>query len=244
MKKQLKIFGLIFLLIIVGLSGCFESQTPNLPNGNDLYSSEINIDGNITDWQYVPVSINDVEGDVRTEFNNGEKVYNFDVLNITLAIGSNNLFILFEFVKNIEDILNQYKNKGNIIGTISFDIDNDSVFESAVDIWTGVKDIETGLSSAGNGFLNGYTDDTIVDYFICYYILKYDSTENDLVKDWDEIRSDKKPEFIAYNQNFLELKIPRESIALQYNNDNYIRVVFDEFIWDSSESFIKIFTLI
>lgn len=240
--RNLAILTIITMFILIILTGCLKDSNNNISNIENSNHSKIKIDGDTIDWQEIPVSIADVAGDVPTG-NTPSGEYYFDTLNITLAKDKHNLYILFEFTEDISKTFNIYKDKGNIIGTISFDTNNDSIFESEIDIWTGVIDVEAGISSSGNGYLFGYTNDTIVDYYICYFTSKYDKNKDELVRDWDEIRSDEKPGLIAYNNNFLEIKVPLNAINSEYNKENCIKVVFDEYVFDSSENFLTIYNL-
>ncbi len=101
-------------------------------------------------------------------------------------------------------------------------------FESELNIDSGVKGGKTTVYSGTS--LANLPEGTELEPFVVYHgAIQSETTEyTPITFASDDKASHKSPDLIAYNANFVELKMPVEDLNIQPDNNTIIRVLFSE----------------
>lgn len=252
--KNMFTIGVVLIVItcLVASVGCIGGKTKTTPDlktespgeepgdvRNIPVTDSINIDGGADDWSDIPVFIVDAPGDVRTT-HAGKTVHEFDVTNIKFATDRDDLFVLIEFARDVDYYFEANKEHSNRIGTFFLDTDNSKNtggkeffskvggFESELNIDSGVKGGKTTVYS-GTSLVN-LPDGTELEPFVAYHAAIQNETVEytPITFASDSAASHKSPDLIAYNANFIELKVPVEDLNIQPDDNAIIRVLFSE----------------
>jgi len=211
-------------------------------------ANTIQIDGKASDWQSMPVFIQEERGDVPKfsktiiDFGTAEERtvshYNYDIVSIKMAADKDYVYLLIELADNILNYLEQHReNKGfgDNLCVITLDIDNDKT--------TGIPAGKGFWVKEGSGYevqisiKEGYTSEQDNSEFLSCDVERYDEESRDFsyysnrFMDYGIYYSDrdtiKNAEDIAFFENYLEIRMPQEIMSIKQGQE--VRGILYEF---------------
>jgi hypothetical protein len=202
-----------------------------------LYSlnvyAAILIDGDKSDWKYIPVFIQEQSGDVKkitkviqdygTQDEREIYHYNYDVVSIKMDADNQYVYMLIELADDVGYYLEKHKQNDNIGDNICFitlDIDNDvnTGNPEGVGYWTkgaGGFEVQIAISE---GSVIGVEDSEFISYSVETYneeskMFAYDFKNFGFENHAKDTRNN--TEDIAYKGRFIELRIPQEIVKIK-----------------------------
>lgn len=204
--------------------------TPAVFTDSKTQRGSFKVDGDVSEWKDVPVFIQETAGDIKsyTDVSDGSmndlgefvitgRSYQYDVTDVKLSSDSDNVYILIELADDLNNYFQKNKEasfRGGNICVFYLDLDNRPDTGETEQI-TKLGGFEKSLSVVVSTTLG-------FNYSISYWL---DALPFDFSKRYEK-NSKKDSDFIAIENNYIELRIPKRILGV--SSGQTIRVVFRE----------------